>query len=1319
MSRFSSRTSRLVGLAASIALVGCSRSATELVVLVESDLDVPAELSTVRAIIHDGNEGAEVPATFDLTNTPLPLSFGVLPGDGSTSVTIEVHGEGPYIAGENAPLIRRATTTFIEGKTLLLPLFLGRSCAGVTCGPTETCTERGICENAFVDSATLTEIEPGQETNRDGGRPASRDGGTPTGKILVEPTSGLTTTEAGGTATFTVQLEEEPTSYVVVGITSGTPAEGIVDQMMLTFTPLDWNLPRTVVVTGVDDRIVDGDQTYAIVLAPAASGDPNYDRVDPPDVTVTNTDDDTYGLVFEGAEGLSTTEWGEAATFSVRLSSAPTDTVILTLSSDDLTEGVVETPELTFLAEAWDVPQDIVVRGVDDEDADGAVAYGIVIETSSSTDADYAAIDPITVSLTNADDETAGITVSPSAGLVTDETGAEATFTVAINTRPSQPVTVDFASADPTEGTVAPTRVVFDSNNWRDAVTITVTGVDDELADGDVDYLVTSTIDTQDPDYSAVTSPSVSVTNVDDDASGVVITPTIGLVTNEDGTTASFTVRLRSEPSADVTIDLTSSDPSEGTVAPQRLVFDTTNWSRTVTVVVTGVDDDVVDGPVAYTIVTSLSTTDPTYASIDPPDVQAINTDDDAPGVIVAPTAGLVVGEDGATATFTVRLATMPQATVSFGLSSSDTGEATVSPSSVTFTAANWNTPQTVTVTGVDDDVQDGDVMLTIVTAATTSADTTYAGFDPADVTVTNEDDDTAEIIVTAGAMLRTTEAGGTATFTVRLGTQPLATVTIGLSSSNTSEGTVAPTTLTFTAANWNTPQTVTVTGVDDDIDDGNTTYTIITAPAVSNGADYAALDAANVTISNTDDDTGGVTVTPTGNLVVSETGTTVTLGVVLDTQPTAPVTATIQTTGRSGQLTAAPAMRTFTAANWDTVQNFTLSTADDDTLDGDATVQVTVALASSDTVYSGMTSSARAVTSVDDGTLPATNISDPSTPAGNVVGAPAISDDGRVVAFVSTRSDLVTGDTNNVQDVFVFSRATADYERISVATSGAQANGASSNPTISADGRYVAFDSAATNLVTGDTNARRDVFVHDRQTNITTRASVGPGGAFSTQHSDQPAISASGDDIAFVAGSGIAPTGHCIAVRDRAAGTTSGGGVGTNPCGAPKISQDGQFVVFTSSTGMGLVLRNTTASSQSAVGPASATRPYLTPSARYLGYTADNSTRTDVYVLDRTTSMTSLLSASASGSAANGDSTAVALSADGRWAIFVSDATNLVSPATPATTNLFRRDRMTDATTLLATGVSSAAAPAISGDGRFVAYVSASSPSALYLRSR
>ncbi len=128
---------------------------------------------------------------------------------------------------------------------------------------------------------------------------------------------------------------------------------------------------------------------------------------------------------------------------------------------------------------------------------------------------------------------------------------------------------------------------------------------------------------------------------------------------------------------------------------------------------------------------------------------------------------------------------------------------------------------------------------------------------------------------------------------------------------------------------------------------------------------------------------------------------------------------------------------------------------------------------------------------------------------SGSDSGAPAFSADGRYVAFTSYASNLVRGDTNGTSDIFVHDRQLGKTTRVSVGLKNRQSNAESNYPSISADGRFVAFGSYATNLVSGDTNDRQDIFVHDRQTGKTKRVSVGTDGAQGNDISRIPSISA------------------------------------------------------------------------------------------------------------------------------------------------------------------------------------------------------------------
>ncbi|HVZ74605.1 MAG TPA: hypothetical protein VHJ20_19620 [Polyangia bacterium] len=242
-------------------------------------------------------------------------------------------------------------------------------------------------------------------------------------------------------------------------------------------------------------------------------------------------------------------------------------------------------------------------------------------------------------------------------------------------------------------------------------------------------------------------------------------------------------------------------------------------------------------------------------------------------GVIVTPTSALVTSERGDFATFQVVLASQPTAPVAVGITSTRPTEGRPSPALVTFDATNWHTPQTVTVTGVDDAVGDGAQSYTIVTAPARSDDPLYAGVDGDDLPFTNLDDE-ASLVLDGADELVTSEDGTAETFTVRLDVQPTASVTVPLASSNVGEGTVSPASLTFTPSSWNVPQTVTVTGADDRVVDGPRPYAVDLGPLVSTDTQYEGLTPASVAVTNRDDDLSDIEneVIGTGNCGIAGT---------------------------------------------------------------------------------------------------------------------------------------------------------------------------------------------------------------------------------------------------------------------------------------------------------------------------------------------------------------------------------------------------------------------------------------------------------------
>ena len=222
-------------------------------------------------------------------------------------------------------------------------------------------------------------------------------------------------------------------------------------------------------------------------------------------------------------------------------------------------------------------------------------------------------------------------------------------------------------------------------------------------------------------------------------SAGVAVAPAT-VTTTEAGGTASLSVVLQYAPTQDVQVALTSSDTTEGTVLPATLTFTPANWNVAQTATVTGVDDPMVDGDIAYQIQFVVSSSDTAYNGLVVAPVGASNTDNDVAGVgFGLPVGGLVTTESGGTTSFTVVLSTQPAADVTITATSSNTAEGTVSPAALTFTAVNWNVAQTVTVTGVNDALPDGDVAYAIDFAAS-SADPLYSGIALASLSAVNRD---------------------------------------------------------------------------------------------------------------------------------------------------------------------------------------------------------------------------------------------------------------------------------------------------------------------------------------------------------------------------------------------------------------------------------------------------------------------------------------------------------------------------------------------------------------------------------------------------
>ena len=791
------------------------------------------------------------------------------------------------------------------------------------------------------------------------------------------------TTEAGRSVTFDLVLTGQPTANVVITPASSDDGEGTVSPETLTFTSDNWNTPQQLTVTGVNDEIADGDQSYQITFT-VSSEDTNYNNFSLDPVDVTNTDNNTPGITLSVADSTtSELDNDNTGTIHLVLNTQPTADVTITPESDTPGEGTVS-GALTFTTSNWGTEQQVTVTGVNDDIDDGDQSYQITF-TVSSTDTNYNNFSLNSVDMTNADNDTARVTLTPPSGSETTEAGGTVTIGVMLITQPTADVTITPASSDTGEGTVSPETLTFTSGNWNTPQQVTVTGVNDDIDDENQSYQITFTVMSDDTNYNELPISPVDITNTDDDTAAfrVVASPAGDGPTGnvgEDVGMVSYMVSLSNEPLVNVTVDYTitgtaGSDDYSVTAFPtsseslttaatlsRRLTFTPTNWAtaQAVTVMITNdaVDEANDNETLIFTLSnptggTELSTSRSVTTTIQDDDTRGMKVDTDL--VMTGDQNTLTVAEGSSTGgTYTVVLTSQPTATVTVTVGGASSGVLVMEPMpstslttalDLTFTTSNWDDAQTVTVAAAEDN----NAVDEMVTLTNTASGGDYASVAAANVMVTVDDNDTRGVMVSKTA-LSVTE-GSTGEYTVALATQPTAavTVTVGGVSGDVSVDTDTMTTgnqntLTFTTSNWDDAQTVTVTAAQDE-DLLNDTVVTLTHSAM--GGDYDGSETAGmVMVTIVEDDKATFTVTGPGT--VGEGDGTAAYTVSLSAQPAEDVTVDYAITGTatldtdymlpepSEALTAASSgTLTFTTMSWNMDQSITLTIVDD-TVDDD-----------------------------------------------------------------------------------------------------------------------------------------------------------------------------------------------------------------------------------------------------------------------------------------------------------------------------------------------------------------------------------------------
>ena len=739
------------------------------------------------------------------------------------------------------------------------------------------------------------------------------------------------TVDEGSTTTVDVELAAKPTGTVTVTFSndgnsdvswSGTALSGDA----LTFTTADWNKAQTVTLTAADDDDFVNDTE--ILTLTASNGGYNGKTAE---IMVTIEDDDAAGIT---VPGTATVTEGSTTTVDVKLAAAPTASMTVTFSDDGDSDvswsgTALSGDALTFTDANWDIAQTVTLTAAEDDDFVNDTETLTLTAANGGYNGETA---NITVTIT--DNDAAGVTV-PSTATVTE--GSTTTVEVKLAAAPTANMTVTFSNDGDSDvswsGTaLSGNALTFTTTNWDIAQTVTLTAAEDDDFVNNTEAL---TLTAANGGYNGETA-NITVTITDNDAAGVTV-PSTATVT--EGSTTTVEVKLAAAPTANMTVTFSNDGDSDvswsGTaLSGNALTFTTTNWDIAQTVTLTAAeDDDFVNNTEALTLTAANGGYNGETANI----LVAV-TDNDMAGIVVLPIVSLTEGNtkpvevlvpEGGSNTMTVNLVARPTGDVS--VTFSDDGDSDVSWSGttlsgdvLTFTTANWNVVQTVTLTAAEDDDFVNDTEILTLTASNGG----YNG-QTAEVKVTITDDDTAGI--TAPSTKAVTE-GSTTTVEVKLAAAPTADMTVTFSDDGDSDvswsgAALSGDALTFTAANWDIAQTVTMTvAEDDDFVNDTETLTLTAANGGYNG------ETAEITVTITDNDAAGITMPSTAT--VTE-GSTTTVDVKLAAAPTASMTVTLSDDGDSDMSWSGAALTgdvlTFTPQNWDLAQTVTLMAGEDD----------------------------------------------------------------------------------------------------------------------------------------------------------------------------------------------------------------------------------------------------------------------------------------------------------------------------------------------------------------------------------------------------
>ena len=762
-----------------------------------------------------------------------------------------------------------------------------------------------------IAALLLTTLTNGQEltiTGSNGGE------GSALGSFTITPSTAFT---ADGTITISFSgSTEEETDYTV----STKVISYFTNEASLT-VPISVN----------DDNIVEPTETIILtidgVTGSATIGASN-------NVSIDIVDNDIALLSIASSSPI--TETGTHNAFTVTSSNPIASNSDITITATGTaTEGIdYNTLSSFYTLVAQETTLTIPITVTEDVLVEGNETITLTLTDPAATNINLGTSN---ISATITDDDNADFTISPTGAIAITEGATAQSFTIALAAQPISDVVISISSSNTLAATVDKATLTFTNTNWNTPQTVNINAPQDANLVNETVSITASVIDANSDDaFDPIIDKTITVNVDDDDSAGYTISTNSVNIT--EGSTQQFTITLTAEPQSNVVFDLTSSDINVAAISPAQVTFEPNNYNTAQTLTITCPEDPNLIGETA-TLTVAINTTgsDDAFDALADETVAVNSSDNDLAEYSVSTSNESIT--EGNSQQFTIVLLAEPQSNVVFDITSSNTNVVTSSNAQLTFEQANYDVPQTITLSCPEDVNLINETATITIAINQAASDNAFDALANETITVTSVDNGQAGFSISTNSI--DIIEGNTLQFTLVLTAQPQSNVVFDVSSANTDIVTVSHSQLTFEQGNYGTPQTVTVTCAEDANIISETSSIVVAVNDAASDNAFDPLSNETITVTTTDNDDAGYAVS-TNSINITE-GNTEQFTLVLTAQPQSNVIFDLSS-ANTNVASLSKSQLTFEPSNYDVPQSVTLSCPEDVNLVGETTtITITV----------------------------------------------------------------------------------------------------------------------------------------------------------------------------------------------------------------------------------------------------------------------------------------------------------------------------------------------------------------------------------------